>query len=238
MKKVLRSIILGVLTLGFTALIAYSGYQLWGIYSDYRAEAKTHRSVMEYKPEDTSGPEEIINQSVIDLQSKYPDAAGWLTLPDTRIDYPFMWYKDNDYYLRRDIDGNYALAGTLFIDYRCEKDFSSPNTIIYGHNMKNGSMFGALNSFSEKTFFDENRYGTVYLPYANLRLEFFAYMVVRPDNAEIYAVNPSETYLGYVKQNARHFRDIEIEAGDRIVTLSTCSYEFNNARMVLIGRVS
>ena len=237
----MKKIILSLFALGFAAVIAYSGYRIWLIQADYRAESKMHDKMMEYRPEDNPEElpaDEIINQSVIDLQSKYPDTVGWLRVPDTNIDYPFVWYKNNDYYLRRDMNGEYALAGTLFIDYRCEKDFSSRNTIIYGHNMKNGSMFGALNSFNSKAFFEENRYAVIYLPNANLTIEFFAYMVVRPNDAEVYNTEPGETYLDYIKQSARHYRDIGLTDKDSFITLSTCSYEFNDARMVLIAKYS
>jgi sortase B len=238
----MKKAIITILSLFFIAVIAFSDYQLWKINEDYAEESKIHDMVLEYKPDDTHDPEqdpevEVVNQSVIDLQGKYPDAVGWLTVPNTKIDYPFVWYKDNDYYLRRDINGKYALAGTLFMDYRCEKDFSSQNTIIYGHHMKNGSMFGTLKNFNDKAFFDANKYGTIYLPHANLTLEFFAYMVVQPTDREIYATELSETYFDYVKQKARHYRDVELSDNDRIVTLSTCSYEFNDARMVLLAKI-
>jgi len=218
------------------AIIGFSGYQIWKINADYNDEKRMHDIVMEYKPEDSEPDMEIINQSVIDLQSKYPDVVGWLTVPNTKIDYPFVWYENNDYYLRRDLNGDYALAGTVFIDYRCEKGFTSKNTIIYGHHMRNNSMFGTIKLFNDKDFFDKNRTGTIHLPYATLTLEFFAYMVVNPaTEKEIYHVSLNDTYFDYVKDNARHYRDVGLTTSDKIVTLSTCAYEFKDARMVLIG---
>jgi len=211
--------------------MAYSGYKLWQAYGDYKAEAEMHSAVMEYKPV----PEQIVNQSVIDLQAKYSDVVGWLTVPGTRIDYPFVQAEDNDRYLRGDLDGNYALAGTLFMDCRCAPDFTSQNTIIYGHHMKNGSMFGTLKSFADNEFFGKNQSGTIFLPRQTLTLEFLAYMVVKSTEQQIYS---TELNLDYVKQNARQYRDIRLTGEDRLVTLSTCSYEFDNARMVLIARVT
>jgi len=227
-KNVLR-----LLALLFAALLCYSTYRVWCINKDYRAEAEIHGQVLEYRPR----PEDPVNQSVIDLQEKYPDVVGWLTVPNTSIDYPFVWYKDNDYYLRRNLDGEDATAGTLFMDCRCQADFTSPNTIIYGHHMKNGSMFGTLKAFADGDFFAANPRGAVYLPRETLVLEFFAYLVVNHTDQEIYGVGLSESYLAYVKRNARQYRDIGLADGDRIATLSTCSYEFNDARMVLLARV-
>ena len=72
----------------FAALLAYSGWQAWGIYGDYKEEADMHGLVLEYKPKPSEN--EFVNQSVLDLRVKYPDAVGWLTVPGTKIDYPFV----------------------------------------------------------------------------------------------------------------------------------------------------
>jgi len=233
----MKKLICTILALGFVGLILYSGYQLWLIQADYKEEADLHSAVMEYRPQEKD--DEPINQSVIDLLTNYPDAIGWLTVPNTKIDYPFVQGKDNDYYLRRDINGGYALAGTLFLDYRCEKDFTSRNTIIYGHHMKNGSMLGTLKGFTDKDFFDSNTHGYIYLPHDTLTLEFFAYLVIDPaTEKEIYNPMPSGDFLDYVKQNARHYRAVSLTGDDRLVTLSTCAYEFDNARMVLLARAA
>ena len=229
----MKKIILSGLALCFAALLIYSGRQAWRAYGDYRAEAELHGAVMEYKP----AGEEAVDQGVAGLRAEYPDAVGWLTVPGTRIDYPFVQARDNDYYLRRDLDGNDAMAGTLFLDCRCDIS-ASPNLIIYGHNMKNGSMFGTLKSFADKAFFEANTYGTIYLPEGTLRLEFFAYLVVQATDEAVYGVERGEGYLDYVRGSARQYRDIGLAGGDRVVTLSTCSYEFNNARMVLLAKAA
>ena len=220
------------MALALTALMVYSGYRLWLIQADYKEEAAMHDAVIAYKPQDN----EVVNQSVIGLQAKYPDAVGWLTVPGTKIDYPIVQAVDNDTYLRRDLNGEYALAGTLFMDCRCDI-LTSPNAIIYGHHMKNGSMFGTIKAFADKTFFDSNTHGTVYLPHETLTLEFFAYLVVKSTDEKIYSADIGEGYFEYVRQNARQYRDIGLTGEDRLITLSTCSYEFNDARMVLLARV-
>lgn len=237
--KQLKSVMLGTLALCLSAVLIYSGYQVWKTNDEYENESRMHEKVLEYKPEQESEkPSEAVNQSILDLQKTYPDVVGWLTIPNTGVDYPFVRCENNDYYLRRDLDGKYAFAGTLFMDYRCKQDFTSQNTIIYGHHMKNESMFGSLQSFNGKSFFEENRYGTVYLPGETLKLEFFAYMVLDPDKEkEIYNVYLAEDYFDYIKKNARYYRAVGVTADEQIITLSTCAYEFKNARMVLIARV-
>jgi len=234
MRK-LKAAVCVFFALCFVGLGLYSAYRLWLIQADYKKEALMHGAVMEYRP----AGDEPFNQKVIDLQDKYPDAAGWLAIPNTNIDYPFVQSGDNSYYLRRDINGDYAQAGTLFLDFRCDRGFASQNTIIYGHHMKNGSMFGTLKAFDSKEFFDGNRYGTIFLPYETLTLEFFAYMVIDPNTEkELYSVELSDSYYDYVRQNARHYRNIALAGDGRVVTLSTCAYEFENARMVLLAKIT
>jgi len=250
----------GVLVLA--AVISYSGYQLWSINQEYAREAEMHSRLLQYRPqpqtvhvtsashtpplefaelpEQPAGP--AVNQSFINLQAMYPDVVGWLTIPNTQIDYPFAQSHDNDFYLRRDLDQNAAQAGTIFMDYRNSSSFSDFNTVIFGHNMKNGSMFGTLKDFNDQTFFDNNRTGIIFLADETYEIEFMAFSVIKPDDPVIYNPNiVSEAdklnFLEYVRNTARYYKAIGATATDRIVTLSTCSYEFNDARMVLIGKL-
>ena len=179
----------------------------------------------------------IVNQSVIDMQSDVnSDIVGWLTIPDTRIDYPFVKAADNDYYLRRNVYRAQAAAGSLFMDSRCAEDFSDFNAIIYGHNMKNNSMFGEIKFFSERGFFDAHKSGTLYIKNNTFVLRVFAYMVVRANDGIIY--NPAadrDEFYSYVKENARQYQ--EPSTWGNVVTLSTCAYEYEGARMVLIAEI-
>ena len=234
----IKAVLFAALGACFIAMIAYSCWQMLKIQDSYNQAAQVRRAVLEYRP-DAAQPAQNENPGLLALQAKYPDTAGWLAIPGTDVDYPFVWRGDNDYYLRRNLDGAYAAAGTIFIDGRCRRDFSSRNTILYGHHMKNGSMFGTLKRFADKDFFEANAIGTIYLPGGTLKLEIFAYLAIDPSIAtEIYSINPSEAYLEYVRQNALHFRDIALDENDRVVTLSTCTYEFENARAVLLAKIA
>lgn len=88
------------------------------------------------------------------LQAQYPDAAAWLRCADTAIDYPVMQADDNDYYLRRLPDGTWNMSGSLFLDYRCSADFSDPVSMVYGHNMNDGSMFACLENYTDQSWYD------------------------------------------------------------------------------------
>jgi len=237
--------------------MVYSGYQIRNINQKYSQEAEMHSRVLEYRPSPPTFPQPLsldiltptesppvntANQSIVDLHTTYPDVVGWLSISNTRIDYPFAQGSDNNYYLRLDLDKNRSQAGTIFIDFRNCKEFSDFNTIVFGHNMRNGSMFGELQRYRDLNFFTNNSGGTIFLAHATFEIEFIAFAVIKPNDEVIY--NPDITteadriiFFDHVKSVARHYRDIDITADDRIVTLSTCSYEFDNARMVLIGRI-
>ena len=172
-----------------------------------------------------------MNEGVIDLQLKYPDVVGWLAITGAQIDCPIAWRANYTPGFASNVDP--GLVGKLIMDYRCERDFTSRNTVLYDHT-KSGGMFDALKAFVDKDFFDKNPCGTIFLPRDNLTLEFFAYMVVKSTEKNIYSTGLD---LEYVKQHARQYRDVELAGGDRFVTLSTCAYEFDGARMVLLARI-
>jgi len=254
-----------------TAIICISGYQLWKMSERYVQESRVKKSLLKYSPANTTAkietganftasylpddensiPAEIKeNQFIIDLQNEVnTDITGWLSIPGTKIDYPFVTAADNSYYLRRDIYGNYALAGSLFMDYRCLKNFDGFNSIIYGHNMKNGSMFGELSLFADEGFFEKNKFGTIYLKNNTYALEIFAYIVINSDDEIIYNPYVSITdaerreYFEYVKKIARNYREpqtVENAGKDmKIATLSTClnTIGSNDIRIILLASI-
>jgi len=240
----MKKIIYGLLSAGLIAVFLISWYNVLQIQSRYEAEASIHEEVMAFKPEvpekwDSRDHSLVMTKKIPGLQKKYKDAIGWITIPGAGIDHPFVQSSDNDFYLRRDIRGKTAYAGTVFMDYRNNKDFSDCNTILYGHHMKNGSMFGSLKKFSDKSFFKANRTGTIILADKVYTLDLFAYMVVQSNDGMIYNKTADDPliYMDAIKEKARQYRDVEFTQEDRIVTLSTCAYEFNGARMVLMGRI-
>jgi len=180
-------------------------------------------------------PRVTLNQNIVDLQTEInASVIGWITVPETHIDYPFVSCDDNDYYISRNIYGNASQSGTLFLDQRCAADLSDFNTIIYGHNMRNNTMFGDLPQFADEWFFNNNRSGTLFTQYDTYTLEIFAFIVVASDDSVIYSPNgDNDTFFQYVKENARNYREPDNRAN--IVTLSTCAYEFTGARIVVLA---
>jgi sortase B len=174
------------------------------------------------------------------LNKRNNDVVGWLYCPDTVINYPVVQGEDNNQYLRRDLDGNYLRNGTLFADYRNTDLSDDENYIIYGHNMKNGTMFNALVKYKDQEYYDRHPVMYYLTPDGDYKLELFAGLVVRRDDG-IYSANSWQEdkteFLNEYLTRSTFRSEIAPSNNDVIVTLSTCSYEFDNARYVVIGRL-
>ena len=168
------------------------------------------------------------------------DVIGWIYCEDTPINYPVVQGKDNDYYLSRMIDGTRNSSGTLFADYRNAGDFSDGNTIVYGHNMKNKDMFGTLPNYKKQSYFDEHPVMWLLTPEENYKVELVAGYVTS-STSEIYSFGQTEadvvSQMEQAADQSTFLSGFQVSQGDRFVTLSTCSYEYDNARYVLIGRL-
>ena len=178
---------------------------------------------------------------VANLKTEYPDSVGWLNIPFTGVDYPFAQARNNRYYLDRDLSGDYLAAGTLFTDCDNSADFTDFNTIIYGHHMKDGTMFAGLDAYADVEFFSNHTAGRIFLEEQVLDIEFFAYVITRADDETLYDIpadaKGQKKLLASIRDKARIYEDIGVSTEDRIVTLSTCAYEFKDARLLLIGRL-
>lgn len=195
------------------------------------SEAKTEQLPMETAP---------IEVDFEALWETNEDVVGWIYCEDTPINFPVVQAEDNDHYLHRLIDGTWNSSGTLFVDYRNADDFSDSNTIIYGHNMKNKGMFGTLPNYKEQSYHDEHPLMWLLTPDGNYKVELIAGYVTS-STSEIYSFGQAEEeVLALAEQSiekSTFTSDFQVLQGDRFVTLSTCSYEYDNARYVLIGRL-
>lgn len=180
--------------------------------------------------------EELMKQAQ-ELQESYPDAIGWIYISDTNINYPIMQGEDNDFYLTHSADGRSLKCGCIELDYRCENRFQNNFNILYGHNMKNGSMFANVCRFKDKSYYDNHPYGWVYTADSVYRLDFFS-VAVTDWYDEIYnGFRSLDEWTPHLKEISRIYENVELTEQDRLVSLSTCSYEFDNARTVLTGKL-
>lgn len=166
---------------------------------------------------------------------------AWITINNTKIDYAITQADNNEYYLHRDDRKKENKNGSIFLDYRNSAEFEDPNSILYGHNMKSGRMFAGVNLFKDKSYFDAHKSGWLYTPDKTYKLEIFAVAVV-PDtgNAYTWAFDSQSAWDAYIKQlkkDAKYMRKTDLGWGERVVTLSTCSYEFKDARTVLLAKI-
>lgn len=165
------------------------------------------------------------------LQERNPDVYAWITVPATQIDYPILQSPDdNSYYLTHTIDGEEKTEGAIFTENYNHTDMEDPNTVIYGHDMRNGSMFQNLLNYQDRTFFDENREVIIYTPDAIRHYKIFAaYLYDDRHLLQSFNFYNTDVYRQYL-DSIFSIRDmsacidtsVEVDTDDKIITLSTC----------------
>lgn len=189
------------------------------------------QSVLKYKPHG-------IEDAAV-LRELSEEAAAWLTVDGTNIDYPVMQGKNNTEYLNRDPYGGYSLSGSIFLDSRCDGEFKDEYSLLYGHHMDYGAMFGALDEFIKPDYFSSHRTGTLLtVGGEEYKITFFAALKAPADEDVIF--DPSSTandkLLDYIKTNAAIYE--EPSKQDHIIALSTCQSAENIERMLVFGILS
>jgi sortase B len=247
--RILRNILIALLAVVF----AVSAFHTIKITHDYKTADKANTELQERfvnqvdptpepTPETTSDAaiEEKIHIPIsIDFEAlakENEDIIGWIYSPDTPINYPVVQGENNDQYLRADLKGKYLVSGTIFADYRNSTVGNDNNLIIYGHNMKNSTMFGTLVKYKDQAYYDEHPILYFLTPDNDYVIELVAGAVVKRDS-DIYRLMPLAKTVEDIISTATFHSDVEVTENDKLITLSTCSYEFNNARYVLIGKL-
>ena len=172
------------------------------------------------------------------LKNKNKDIVAWIYSEETPINYPIAQSRDNDYYLRRLLDGTYNQSGTIFIDYKNNNNFEDYNTIIYGHNMKNDTMFGTLTNYKKQEYFNEHQNMYLFTENKTFKIELFAGYTTSSES-DIYnfpkSIDSNKKLIKTAMEKSTFKSDVEVNSDDKIITLSTCSYDYENARYVLLG---
>ncbi|MDU1217222.1 MAG: class B sortase, partial [Streptococcus sp.] len=150
-----------ILLLLAALVFLFGFYALWDANQVYSQASSSEYEA--YRPVSTSEKDELASFSGFHkLQQVNPEVLGWINVYGTNIDYPLVQAKDNEKYLNKDSKGEFAATGAIFLEARNESKFEDFNTIIYGHHVENGVMFGDVAKFSDKEFFDQHRYGSIY----------------------------------------------------------------------------
>lgn len=169
------------------------------------------------------------------------DIVGWIIIEGTNIDHPIVQGENNEIYLHTTFFGTNNPSGAIFMDKRNAQDFSDVQTIIHGHHMRNGTMFAALTKFQDQEFFDHYSIFTIYTPEGAKHYEIFSVYVVSAYGAtyqNAFATGEKfDVYLQYITGLSEINTGIIPSNTDKIVTLSTCEYRFDDARIVVHGRL-
>lgn len=249
MVKKKLAVIQVLLLLIFIACVGYIGKYFYDAYKAQEEYDELKQIVEQYSYADASDgyivkrAENGMLEAYYELYQKNNDMIGWLKIPDTIIDYPVVKYTDNDYYLHRDFNKEYQYSGIPFLDYQCGD--SSLNSIIYAHNMKNGSMFAVLTSYADKSFYETHKkieYDTLYDKGKYEIISVFTTKVGSEGEFKYYEYADIETeekydeYIDKIKAISLYDTGINARYGDKLLTLSTCAYHTSNERFVVIAR--
>ena len=252
--------LLRILIVIFLTVMVISVWKIWEIYSEYRTGEKAYNDIShmislppnteEPQPSATTAPsegaapssdEDFTNWPTVNfaaLREINPDIVAWICIEGTEINYPAVQSEDNSFYLKHLFDGEWNGAGCIFLDYQNDASFSDRHSILYGHHMNNGTMFTDLEKYKEQEFFDEHPFGLLITPEKNYKIEFFSgYVVAANENAwkVDFTETEFETWLQSAVDRSCFSSEIIPRTSDHILTLSTCSYEFDDARFVLVG---
>lgn len=246
--RVLRVVLLMVFLISGGLMLRQWVYER-GALQDQQTLSVSQGSVSEQVPEPPE-PEipiepleeraEYLYQVDLDkLRQTNPDVVGWIAIPGTPLDYPFLMGTDNDYYLNRTWQGMRSAAGAVFMDINCPTDFSSFNTILYGHNMKNATMFGSLKKYRTQEYYEQNPFIYIVDDRGIHRYEIFAALeaeVVRDTfRLDLDTDRKRDAFLNYsASLNVLDTR-AEPTHGDSLITLSTCTGKDYDHRWVVQG---
>ena len=252
-KKKKSDVLLTIALIVAIAVFCYAAFNLYHIYTEYKKGTDEYNQIEEMAvterdadSAEVAGPNAQLKPPIeVDfdkLKSVNEDVVGWIyvdALPD--ISYPIVKGKDNQTYLHQTYEKNYNFAGTIFVDYENSGDFSDCNTLVYGQNMKNGSMFGHLKKFREDDkLYKQDKYFWILTPERNYRYEIItAYTTgVNSDTYTLFK-GPGEEFEKYLETIKGYSEiqtdDTDLTIKDRIVTLSTCTGN-ESTRFVVQGK--
>lgn len=244
-------------------VLVYAVFSLVSIYMEYKAGEQIYEDMTQYANETQEPPEQQPVQEYIEdteplnpnftpavidwagLQAQNPDICAWIqfesdSLKDS-INYPIAHGTDNEYYLKHTVNFEENSAGSIFIEALNRTDFSDMNTFVYGHNMKNGSMFGLLRYYKEASYYAGNEFFWVYTPQGNYRYKIFScYEPHAESETYTWWSDPCDEYTEYlkkVKSYSKYDTGVNVKPTDHIVTLSTCTSRGSDYRFVVHGKL-
>lgn len=247
-KRTIGDVIRTIILIIAIAVFCYAAYHLFLILAEQKRGNDEYNGLnAEYVKDGELVIEDIDGEKVMEnpidfanLKKENSDIVGWITVGAIDISYPIMKYKDNDFYLHHTFEKEYNAAGSIFIDYQNKKDFSDKNTMVYGHNMKSGAMFGKLKNFKKEGVYETDPYFWIYTEDYIYEYQIYSCqeLSLASDISQIsFASN--KKFLEYVKNGmSKSYIDtgVTVDKEDKIVTLYTCTSS-DTARFVVNGKL-
>lgn len=240
----IRNGALNVITVCLIGIILVSGYKIGKTMWEYHVAKSAYTNISEktakVDPKQFTG---VVDWKA--LKKVNPDVQGWLYQKGTVINYPVVQGTDNDTYLHTRFDKQWSGGGTLFVDCRMEKDFKGFNSIIYGHHMKDGSMFRSIRGYTkEDGYYDKHKTLELATPHGNYHLVVFSAFITKATDEDTYKMTYDEAekqaYIdrAWERSELPITRDsVDVTKNDRLVTLSTCAYDYEEARYIVMCKM-
>lgn len=240
----IRNGALNVITVCLIGIILVSGYKIGKTMWEYQVAKSAYTNISEktakVDPKQFTG---VVDWKA--LKKVNPDVQGWLYQKGTVINYPVVQGTDNDTYLHTRFDKQWSGGGTLFVDCRMEKDFKGFNSIIYGHHMKDGSMFRSIRGYTkEDGYYDKHKTLELATPHGNYHLVVFSAFLTKATDEDTYKMTYDEAekqaYIdrAWERSELPITRDsVDVTKNDRLVTLSTCAYDYEEARYIVMCKM-
>ena len=240
----IRNGALNVITVCLIGIILVSGYKIGKTMWEYQVAKSAYTNISEktakVDPKQFTG---VVDWKA--LTKVNPDVQGWLYQKGTVINYPVVQGTDNDTYLHTRFDKQWSGGGTLFVDCRMEKDFKGFNSIIYGQHMKDGSMFRSIRGYTkEDGYYDKHKTLELATPHGNYHLVVFSAFITKATDEDTYKMTYGEAekqaYIdrAWERSELPITRDsVDVTKNDRLVTLSTCAYDYEEARYIVMCKM-
>ena len=226
MKRMINNILLIICIFIF----CISTWKLYGYYRSYKKAKDTYSKIAKENVKISKNERKIDFKK---LKSQNQDIAGWIYIRGTTIDYPIVQGKDNEEYLNQDFNKKKSSSGTIFLDNNCKKDFTSDNNIIYGHHMKNGTMFAQLLKFREKSFLKKHNEIMIFTPDRTIHLKVISAYAQKAQNKIPVTFANDKQKKAYIKKiesmSEQTIKTSRIN-DSHIYTFVTCSYEGEDNR--------